>query len=373
VLRVTESRFLSYSALRGAREIRYGFAMQTFRQIACASLVALIATASLQAWDLTGHRLVNRLALEALPPEFPSFVREPATAERIQFLAGEPDRWRNIGDLPLKHYNGIDHYLDLEELADAGLDLATLPSLRYEFAVKFAAGRAAHPDKFSPIDPAKNSDHSREWPGFAPWAIAEYYGKLKSAFSYLRAFEENGTPDEVANAQANIVYLMGVMGHYVGDLAQPLHTTYRHNGWVKNNPKGYTTWNGLHAWIDGGFLDKVGVDTKGLLSRMKPADLVPTSPRADGRDPIFVAMLDFVQAGNARVEPLYALEQAGGFKTDGTGHPDQGRAFLEAQFQVGGQMLASVWVTAWRNAGPDVFLRTMLLKRKGMPAPVPGK
>ena len=39
---------------------------------------------------------------------------------------------------------------------------------------------------------------------------------------------------------------MGVMGHYVGDCAQPLHTTKHHNGWVGENPHGYTTWPGLH-------------------------------------------------------------------------------------------------------------------------------
>jgi len=39
--------------------------------------------------------------------------------------------------------------------------------------VQFAAGRTKHAEKFAPIDPAKNADHTREWPGFAPWAIAE--------------------------------------------------------------------------------------------------------------------------------------------------------------------------------------------------------
>lgn len=47
---------------------------------------------------------------------------------------------------------------------------------------------------------------------------------------------------------------MGVMGHYVGDLTQPLHTTKNYNGWVGENPAGYTTSKGFHAWIDGGFL-----------------------------------------------------------------------------------------------------------------------
>jgi len=63
------------------------------------------------AWDYEGHRIVNQLALASLPTNFPSFVRSPAATERVAFLAGEPDRWRNTPDLPLKHFNGPDHYL----------------------------------------------------------------------------------------------------------------------------------------------------------------------------------------------------------------------------------------------------------------------
>lgn len=107
-----------------------------------------VSLSSAFAWDYEGHRIVNRLALAGLPSDFPAFVREPAAAGRIAFLAGEPDRWRNNPELPIKHYNGLDHYLDLEQLAYAGLDADTVSPLRYEFAAAFAAARAAHPDRF---------------------------------------------------------------------------------------------------------------------------------------------------------------------------------------------------------------------------------
>src|SRR5256885_14992157 len=74
------------------------------------------------AWDYEGHRIVNQLALASLPTNFPSFVRAPEAAERVAFLAGEADRWRNTQDLPLKHVNGPDHYIDVEELAVYGLN-----------------------------------------------------------------------------------------------------------------------------------------------------------------------------------------------------------------------------------------------------------
>ena len=355
--------------------------MKSTRLIRAAILaLLLVPAAALRAWDYEGHRIVNQLALTALPKEFPAFVHEPAAAERIAFLAGEPDRWRNTADLPIQNYNGVDHYLDMEELAEAGLDARTVPSQRYPFALAFAAGRVAHADKFPAIDPKKNTDHSREWTGFAPWAIAEYYGKLKSAFSYLKAFEELGTPAEVANAQANIVDLMGVMGHYVGDCAQPLHATVHHHGWAGANPNGYTTWPGIHAWVDGGLIAKAGIKTAALAPRVTPAPAIALTPQADGRDPLFVAVMNYLLETEATVEPLYQLEKAGKLgdehaKTRATG-PDiqpvspEGQAFVEGQLLKGGEMLGAVWVTAWHNAAPDTYLRASLLKRQAAASPV---
>jgi hypothetical protein len=336
-------------------------------------LSAALAAVTAFGWDYDGHRIVNQVGLAALPADFPAFVRTPANAERIAFLSGEPDRWRNVPDLPIRQFNGMDHYLDMEQLVEAGLEVAKVPSLRYEFALQFAAGRAAHPEHFPAIDPEKNPDHSREWPGFSPWAITEYYGKLKSAFSYLKALEEAGTPEEVANAQANIVYLMGVMGHYVGDGAQPLHVTKHHHGWVGPNPNGYSTWPGIHNWIDGGLLAKAGIKTADLLPAVTPAALLAVTPPADGRDPVFVDVMDYLLATQKLVEPLYVLEKAGKFSRE-PNEPvvPEGRQFIEHRLLAGGEMLASIWLTAWKQAGPDVYLRAQLLKRQAAATP-PGK
>ncbi len=329
-------------------------------------LAALAAPLVSSAWDYEGHRIVNQIALAALPPDYPAFVHDAANAERIAFLAGEPDRWRNVPDLPLKQYNGMDHYCDLEQIPAAGLSYATLPSLRYQFAAEFAAGRAQHPENFPVINDDKNDDHSREWCGFAPWAITEYFDKMRSAFSYLKVFEELGTPEEVANARADIVYMMGVMGHYVGDCAQPLHTTVHHNGWVGPNPNGYSTWQGIHGWIDGGFINKAGIKAADLTPRATPAAIISLAPRTDGRDTMFVAVVDYLLAQNKLVEPLYQMEKAGKFAHAKDEVPTaEGRAFIERQLLIGGEELAAIWETAWKSAVPDTYLRSSLIRRSG--------
>lgn len=336
-----------------------------------APLAALSLTLPALAWDYEGHRVVNQIALAALPADFPAFVREAENAARIAWLASEADRWRSAPDLPARHCNAPDHYLDLEYLRMAGLDAATVSSFRYEFAVQYAAGRAAHPENYGPIDPAQNADRTREWPGFLPWTITEYFGKLRGNFARLKVLEELGTPEDIAQTKRSIVEMMGIMGHFLGDAAQPLHTTIHHNGWAGDNPQGYTTWRGIHSWIDSGFIVKGGLDLAPLVARAQPAVALPLAAPVEGRDPMFRHMMDYLQAQFAFVEPVYQLHQAGKLKLEGNTPDPEAVAFIEQRLLTGGQMLANVWLTAWRSAAPDAYLRGQLIRQKAAAAPTP--
>jgi hypothetical protein len=338
-----------------------------------ASVFCLFALAAVRstAWDYEGHRLINQLALDSLPASFPDFVRTAAARERIGFLGGEADRWRNTPDLELRHGNGPDHYFDLDLLGAYGLDLAKISFLRYEFAAQLAAGRAAHPENFPPIDPLKDSDRTKSLIGFLPWTIAEFQGKLKSAFSYLKEYESAGTPEEIANARENILYVMGVMGHFVGDGSQPLHTTRHHHGWVGENPKGYSTNYSIHAWIDGGYITQFGVSEAKLRARLRPAKAVSIQPPGGTNTNIFQVALSYLLDQHRQAEPLYRLEKAG--KLSGRQELSQdGHDFITGQMLKAAQMLGDLWLTAWQQAPPDFYLRSALAKRKAAiegPAP----
>jgi hypothetical protein len=313
------------------------------------------------AWDYEAHHAINELALAALPPSYGGLELTPALKNRIAFLGGEPDRWRNTTDLELKNYNGPDHYIDLEDIQWCGLTPETLPPLRYDFVAAWVRARTLHPDNFPAIDPAKDADHTRELTGFLPWAITEYYEKLKSGFSTLKALKQSGgTPEEIANAEADLVYMMGVMGHYVGDGSQPLHTTRHFNGWVGPNPQGYTTRTTFHAWIDGGYFKKTGgVTAAPLLGKIHPAQRLPGVAEPGGAFKLVVA---YLVDGNKLVEPLYEMEKAGRLTGDG----DQamaGRPLLEEQLVKAGQMLGNLWYTAWLEAPEDTYLERQLQQR----------
>ncbi len=312
-----------------------------------------------RSWDYEGHRTVNLAALSLLPKSFPDWARTPEARERIAFLSGELDRWRNTPHSPLRHDNHPDHYFDLEDLPPLELTLTNLPPFRYEFVAHLARLRATHPERFRPVNPTNDLDRIRWLPGFLPWSIAEDFARLKSAFSYLKAYETSGNPTQVANARANVVHLMGVMGHAVGDATQPLHSTIHYNGWVGPNPNGYLTQRTFHAWIDGGYLRKVGLQLDDVLARTRPAQTLRSLPDAPQEDPVFRFACRFVGEQFERMEPLYAMEKAG--KLSGEPGPGQeGKPYLLEQLARAANTLADLWLTAYEQAPPDRFLLSQL-------------
>jgi hypothetical protein len=325
---------------------------------------SLVAVLPVRAWDYEGHRTVNLLALASLPTNFPAALRDTPAQERVAFLAGEPDRWRNTSDKPLRHLNGLDHYFDMEYLADYyGMTAASLSPFRYEFTAQMAAVRAKSPEKFPAAE--RDDDRIKYLPGFLPWAIVENYAKLKSGFSYLKVFEEMGTPEEVAQARQNILYIMGTMGHFVGDASQPLHTTKHFNGWVGANPKDYATNKTFHSWIDGGYLRKVGgLKDAELRAKLRPAaPLVLDGAAVRDAEDVFRLVMRFIAEQHKLVEPLYEMNKDG--RLSGNGEKGmEGFPVLSNQISLSAQLLGDLWLTAWQSAPVDNFLKNQLATRK---------
>jgi hypothetical protein len=199
--------------------------------------------------------------------------------------------------------------------------------------------------------------------GFLPWSIDEYFAKIKSAFSSLKAYEEGGTAEEIANARQNVIQYMGVLGHYVGDAAQPLHTTKRFNGWIGDNANGYTTSRGFHSWIDGGYVLAVGLELDELVPRVVPAKALRTPTEALARPDVFSESMAYILAQHKLVEALYQLDKDGKL-TPGNPQGKEGKKFFEQQYLAAAQMLGDLWFTAWKEAPADNYLRSYLARRK---------
>jgi hypothetical protein len=320
-------------------------------------LLALCWATVGRAWDYEGHRIVNELALDALPQDFPAFARTPEARERIAFLSGEPDRWRNSTNFAAKHAQDPDHFWDHDDLSRFGISASQLTPFRYDFVALLAEGHARNRSNFVnlPVDPT----HTRLLIGFLPWSINEQFARLESAFSYLREFESAGTREEIANARQNVIHIMGTMGHYVGDAAQPLHSTKHYNGWIGANPNRYATNRSIHAWIDGGFIRASGITRKALQPKMRTARALWNESPTNA----FAESMAFILESHKLVEPLYVLNRDGALSPRDA-REAEGREFLGNQLIRGSQMLSDLWYSAWLHAPPDTFLRKQLRGRK---------
>lgn len=317
------------------------FESQSMRTLAAVLLVANILSLAV-AWDAHGHRVITYLALDGLPADAPQFLREKSTRDQIAEEANEPDRWRSCDAACLQHENAPDHYLDVELLEQFGLTLDTLPPLRYEYLRTLAIAKHEHPDKVDPYDANKDKSRTKEWPGMLPWAIVEHHAKLQSAFNTLRILESLNDParaHQVAMARVNVVYHMGVLSHFVGDAAQPLHTTKHYNGWVGANPNDYTTEKSFHSFIDGGVLD---------LHKLTYAAIKPTMKfdRKIGKDEAWTAALAHIRRSFERVEELYQLEKSGALKSE------PGKEFIAMRLRDGAETLAAYYRSAWDASAP---------------------
>lgn len=315
------------------------------------ALAALLAPAAL-AWDAAGHMAITLLALDRLKNAgTPAWITEDSSRAKIAWQSGEPDRWKGIRTPTLKHENDPDHYIDLEDLDGYGLTLRTIPMLRYEFVKALAKGRELHPDKVPPVNPAADTAKTLEWPGFLPQAIMEHYEKLRSSMNTLRILES--LPDassqrrqlQIEQTKSNIRGEMGLLAHFVGDAAQPLHTTQHHHGWVGENPKGYTTDRTIHAYIDGVILThhKLNRDT---ISKEQPAEGAKEESRVHDVQNPWPDVLAHIERSFAKVEPLYEL------KKNGELEKDAGKKFITERMTDGAAMLADLYAAAWKASEP---------------------
>jgi len=334
-------------------------------------IFAFLMVAPAGAWDEKGHVIVTELAIDDLPAGFPAWMRTAESRGRLCYLCAEPDRWRGQKSLVLDHINGPDHYLDVDDLALYGLTLETLPRFRNEFIERLAAMRAERPIEdmltklYDPeraatsmpsgaIDSAADKDHTKTIPGLLPYAIEELRWKITSSWSTLRTFEEYrdvASEAELAGARDDVLEWMGLISHFVGDAAQPLHLTRHHHGWVGPNPKGYTTEHGFHSYIDGGVIELHRVNTASLRQRMKP----PT--RFDPQDD-WLQIAAMLHTTVERVEPLYALEKSGELRQSA------GKEFIENCLLDGGANLAGIWIAAYQGSQIDEYLAKKLAARR---------
>lgn len=284
-----------------------------------ALILTLAAALPALAWGEQGHYIVNEAATTALPADMPHFFYK-AFPELI-WLGYDPDRWKGGGP-SVDAVNNPDHFLDYEFVE--GLEL---PSSRYEYIdLLYTSGRL------------RKHGIENDKPGFVPWRIAELAQKLQVEFRNWR-FSQPGSTEQ-AIIERDIIHLAGVLGHYVGDSANPHHATWNYNGWVEPNPHGYPNDCGTHSRFESQFVSRA-VDVKDVNPKV-PAK---TTLHAD----YFQVGLQSIKDSNALVEKLYEIDRDGAFDPfDPT--PEVGLDFATDRLAVGATLLRDLWWSAWVNS-----------------------
>jgi hypothetical protein len=287
--------------------------------------------------------MISRIAVKGLSPDMPAWLRDETSVVAIADQSQTPDRWRGVKVGSLTHLNNPDHYIDVEDLAPLGMTLRDVPPLRHEFVKQITLARAKPDFAGTPVNEKKDFAKTEEYPGFLPIATMETYGKVVSAFKMVRMHEmqnaDGSRAVQIEAAKWNARVHLGQLSHYVGDTAQPLHTTKHHHGWVGENPNSYTTEYGFHAYIDGGVQKVLGLVEADVAAKFE-------GERTLDRSDLFGETLTHIERSWVEVEPLYKLQKSGELEQN------VGKEFIAARMADGASQLSAMIESAWAEAAP---------------------
>jgi hypothetical protein len=279
-------------------------------------LLLLLVASPLLAWGEKGHLIVNEAAVRTLPNDMPTFFYKAFS--QLVWLGPDPDRWRGAGDAE-DGVNAPDHFLDYEYVS-----ALQLPRDRYRFN-----------DLLVKSGTLRRYGIYSSTAGFLPYRIAEVSERLTNEWRLWRA-SVPGSLDRDAVEQ-NIIRDAGILGHYVGDAAQPLHATINYNGWILPNPNGYANDCTIHSRFETNFVSRV--DIADVLPKVAPAPALRTN--------YFGTAMEILQKSNQEVELLYRIDHDGGFNLFG---PVQrsGLDFTARRLAIGASMLRDFWWSTWK-------------------------
>jgi hypothetical protein len=265
-------------------------------------------------WGDHGHRMVGRLAAEALPADMPAFFRQ--STSRLEYLNPEPDRWRDEQEQLLEPALNLayayDHYVDLEWVPEGAL-------------------RARN--RFAYLDSVRTAGRRTPIVGLLPFSLIEMTQRLRVDF---REWRKATDPQTKAWIEQRIIDDAGVLGHFVADASNPHHTTEHHDGWVGDNPKGYTRGPFFHGRFESQYVG----------AQLKIDDVRPLlRPDARIHSDVRASVIAYLRESHALVPRLYDLDKLQPFGPDNT-NPEH-RRFTAERLAAGATMLRDLWWTSW--------------------------
>lgn len=282
------------------------------------SLFVTIILILCTSWGFFAHKEINKMAVFSLPQPLMSFYK--AHIDFITQQAVNPDKRRYIvaGEAP-KHYMDIEYYTDSVLI---GCPTWTEASARYP-------------------------EDSLQAHGILPWNLIRLSYRLTDAF-------------KVKDAKL-ILKLSADMGHYIGDLHVPLHTTKNYNGQLTGQHGIHGLWESrLPELFASNYSYYVGSATQ-ISSIPKAVWSALTASRA---------CVDSVLKIELRLQQKFSEDKIFSYEDhNGKNVRVYSVAFSEAyhkalndmvqrRMRAAIKMTGDLWYTCWVNAGkpdPDLF------------------
>ena len=288
----------------------------------CLILIILIITLQtrgysselIKPWGFFAHKKINAMAIYTLPIEMITFYKRHQ--KEIEDLSVLPDQRRYIMDNEAsRHYIDLDRY----QIAD----------IRYTSWAEII--KNMHQDSL-----VKH--------GIVPWHIPILYQELKYAFVRLDTIK--------------IIKLSAEMGHYIGDLHVPLHTTSNYDG----QKTGQT---GLHAFWESRIPELLN---EALEEWVGPATFVSNVPKSawdwalESHTEVKI-LIDKEAKLNAtfKQSKKYTFEKKGNVlqKNYSVEYSKKYHQVLDHQienrFQSAYKHVGDIWYSAWIEAGQPFF------------------
>ena len=305
------------------------------------------------AWGERGHDLITRVAVQKMRADSaddqnlmrPFLLKDHMLAH----LSNTPDIvWRAdyMGE-EAKALNSPTHYISLEKTV---LGVERWDDLPRDFA------------KYREL--CKVTGHEPEDVGTAPWRVLQFYKLLVGELTGL-----DGKPEDLKVRHVNQALMYaGLMSHFVGDLANPHHTSANHDGQLTGN-------KGLHAYFETMVVAELPLNLakKVLKKSMRQRLWLKNYSRKERKkiqnDPQALVWA-LVADSHTNVKKLTRLDNRYSIVSKSPIAPDNREPalrkpaekvakryerFVVERMAIGADVLASLWQLAWRDAGsPDM-------------------
>lgn len=203
------------------------------------SAAVLISSSQVFAWGGRGHHSVCAAAVH--------LVKSPELREFLMFrphimghLCNVPDiYWKSL-PFEIRKSGDPGHYINAEKI---GMKLSEIPS-DYKKIVELYTGKPNKQNEAQTLHSIPDELGSIWWRADQFYKLAIEAGKQAKNATPPKNFKEEQDNEMAYNKAVYAMMLnMGLMGHFIGDAAQPFHNTSDHDGYAANQ-------GGIHAYYE---------------------------------------------------------------------------------------------------------------------------